>query len=85
MCAVFKGGTGNGHHLIDETLQALLAEGKWRFVHKDEPLRVAVFRSGADSLAVVEPVEGELEAKAIHREFEPPTGYTLQRGRQSAH
>ena len=59
MCAGFKVGTGNGHHLINETskdvvylevgdrtagdqgsypddnLQAMLVEGKWRFVHKD--------------------------------------------------
>jgi uncharacterized cupin superfamily protein len=59
MCAGFKAGTGNGHHLINETskdvvylevgdrtagdqgsypdddLQAMLVEGKWRFVHKD--------------------------------------------------
>jgi uncharacterized cupin superfamily protein len=59
MCAGFKAGTGNGHHLINETskdvvylevgdrtagdqgsypddnLQAILVEGKWRFVHKD--------------------------------------------------
>jgi uncharacterized cupin superfamily protein len=59
MCAGFKAGTGNGHHLINETskdvvylevgdrtagdqgsypdddLQAMLMEGKWRFVHKD--------------------------------------------------
>ena len=59
MCAGFKAGTGNGHHLINETsedvvylevgdrapgdegsypdddLQALLVEGKWRFVHRD--------------------------------------------------
>ncbi|MCC6712499.1 MAG: cupin domain-containing protein [Candidatus Dadabacteria bacterium] len=59
MCAGFKAGDGNGHHLINETgedvlyleigdrtpgdevgypdddLQALLVEGKWKFVHKD--------------------------------------------------
>jgi uncharacterized cupin superfamily protein len=59
MCAGFKAGTGNGHHLNNETskdvvylevgdrtagdqgsypdddLQAMLMEGKWRFVHKD--------------------------------------------------
>jgi uncharacterized cupin superfamily protein len=59
MCAGFKGGTGNGHRLVNETreevvylevgdrtpgdegsypdddLQALLAGGKWKFVHKD--------------------------------------------------
>ncbi|MBD2356243.1 cupin domain-containing protein [Tolypothrix sp. FACHB-123] len=59
MCAGFKAGTGNAHHLINETaedvvylevgdrtapdegqypdddLQALLVEGKWKFVHKD--------------------------------------------------
>ena len=59
MCAGFRAGTGNGHHLINETaedvvylevgdrlpgdeasypdddLEAALADGKWRFVHKD--------------------------------------------------
>ena len=59
MCAGFKAGTGNGHHLINETddevvyieigdrtlgdegsypdddLRALLADGKWKFTHKD--------------------------------------------------
>lgn len=59
MCAGFKAGTGNGHHLINETtadvvyleigdrtpgdqaaypdddLKAVLAAGKWQFVHKD--------------------------------------------------
>lgn len=59
MCAGFKAGTGNAHHLVNETLQdvlylevgdrtpgdegsypdddlkAVLAEGKWRFAHKD--------------------------------------------------
>ena len=59
MCAGFKAGTGNGHHLINETdedvvylevgdrtpgdegsypdddLNAMLVDGKWRFVHKD--------------------------------------------------
>jgi uncharacterized cupin superfamily protein len=59
MCAGFKAGTGNGHHLVNETaedvvylevgdrtpgdagfypdddLEALLVDGKWKFVHKD--------------------------------------------------
>lgn len=59
MCAGFKAGTGNAHHLINETtedvvylevgdrtagdegqypdddLQALLVDGKWKFIHKD--------------------------------------------------
>jgi uncharacterized cupin superfamily protein len=59
MCAGFNAGTGNGHHLVNETaadvvyleigdrlpgdeasypdddLRAALADGKWRFVHKD--------------------------------------------------
>ncbi|MDV6331172.1 nuclear transport factor 2 family protein [Asticcacaulis sp. 201] len=59
MCAGFKAGTGNGHHLInttddvvvylevgdrspgdegtypDDDLKAILADGRWRFVHKD--------------------------------------------------
>ena len=59
MCAGFKAGTGNAHHLINETaddvvylevgdrtsgdegaypdddLEALLIDGKWKFVHKD--------------------------------------------------
>ena len=59
MCAGFKAGTGNAHHLINDTtedvvyleigdrtpgdegsypdddLQALLVEGRWKFVHKD--------------------------------------------------
>lgn len=59
MCAGFKAGSGNGHHLINETgedvlylevgdrtpgdvgtfpdddLKALMADGKWEFVHKD--------------------------------------------------
>ena len=62
MCAGFKAGTGNGHHLINETdedviylevgdrtpgdegsypdddLKAMMADGKWRFVHKDGTL-----------------------------------------------
>jgi uncharacterized cupin superfamily protein len=60
MCAGFKAGIGNGHHLINETgneviyleigdrtpgdegsypdddLKALMVEGKWKFVHKDD-------------------------------------------------
>ncbi|MBD2204846.1 cupin domain-containing protein [Calothrix sp. FACHB-1219] len=59
MCAGFKAGTGNAHHLINETtedvvylevgdrtagdegqypdddIQALLVDGKWKFIHKD--------------------------------------------------
>lgn len=59
MCAGFRAGTGNGHHLINETsaevtylevgdrtqgdegsypdddLKAMMAEGKWKFAHKD--------------------------------------------------
>jgi uncharacterized cupin superfamily protein len=59
MCAGFKAGTGNGHHLVNESdeevvylevgdrtagdegtypdddLEAVLVEGKWRFLHKD--------------------------------------------------
>jgi uncharacterized cupin superfamily protein len=59
MCAGFRAGTGNGHHLINETgdevlylevgdrtpgdegtypdddLKALMADGNWKFVHKD--------------------------------------------------
>ncbi len=59
LCAGFKAGTGNGHHLINQTdevvvyleigdrtpgdsgsypdddLQAILIDGKWRFLHKD--------------------------------------------------
>lgn len=59
MCAGFKAGRENGHHLINETaedvvyleigdrtpgdegrypdddLKAMMAQGKWRFVHKD--------------------------------------------------
>jgi uncharacterized cupin superfamily protein len=60
MCAGFKAGTGNGHRLINESmeevvyleagdrapgdegiypdddLKALLVDGKWEFVHKDD-------------------------------------------------
>jgi uncharacterized cupin superfamily protein len=60
MCAGFKAGIGNGHHLINETgneviyleigdrtpgdegsypdddLKALMVDGKWKFVHKDD-------------------------------------------------
>jgi uncharacterized cupin superfamily protein len=60
MCAGFKAGSGNGHHLINETeesvvylevgdrtpgdegsypdddLKALMVDGKWKFVHKDD-------------------------------------------------
>jgi uncharacterized cupin superfamily protein len=60
MCAGFKAGNGNGHHLINETgneviyleigdrtpgdegsypdddLKALMVDGKWKFVHKDD-------------------------------------------------
>lgn len=59
MCAGFRAGTGNGHHLINETieevvylevgdrtpgdegsypdddLEALLVDGKWKYVHKN--------------------------------------------------
>lgn len=59
MCAGFKAGTGNAHHLVnlsdedvlyleigdrssgdsasypDDDLQALLEDGRWRFLHKD--------------------------------------------------
>jgi len=59
MCAGFRAGTGNGHRLVNETVQdvvylevgdrtpgdegsypdddlrALLADGQWKFVHKD--------------------------------------------------
>jgi uncharacterized cupin superfamily protein len=59
MCAGFKAGTGDAHHLVnrgtadvvylevgdrtaddtavypDDDLQAVLVEGKWRFLHKD--------------------------------------------------
>jgi len=60
MCAGFKAGSGNGHHLINETadpvvylevgdrtpgdegsypdddLKALMVDGQWKFVHKDD-------------------------------------------------
>ena len=60
MCAGFRAGTGNGHHLINETetdvvylemgdrtpgdegsypdddLKALMVDGKWKFLHKDD-------------------------------------------------
>ena len=59
MCAGFRAGSGNAHHLLnrtaedvtylevgdrtpgdegsypDDDLQAVLAEGRWRFIHKD--------------------------------------------------
>jgi uncharacterized cupin superfamily protein len=59
MCAGFKGGTGNAHHVVNEThdevvyleigdrtagdegsypdddLKAMMADGKWKFVHKN--------------------------------------------------
>jgi len=60
MCAGFKAGSGNGHHLVNETgeevlylevgdrtpgdegsypdddLKALMVDGKWKFLHKDD-------------------------------------------------
>ena len=60
MCAGFKAGSGNGHHLINDTadpvvylevgdrtpgdegsypdddLKALMVDGQWKFVHKDD-------------------------------------------------